>query len=116
MAEEGTTAALNLVGNDTDIDGDTLSVQSIAGTTLTPGTAQSIAVTNGTVNVDTAGVITFSPATNYNGTISFDYVVTDGVLTDTATVSVRLRLLTMGRLRLMTALPLRWRKRAPPPR
>ena len=87
VAEEGTTAALNLVGNDTDIDGDTLSVQSIAGTTLTPGTAQSIAVTNGTVNVDTAGVITFSPATNYNGTISFDYVVTDGVLTDTATVS-----------------------------
>ena len=77
VAEDGTSAALDLVGNDTDIDLDSLSVQSINGTPLT-GLAQSITVPNGTVNVSAAGVITFSPAANYNGGISFDYCLLDG--------------------------------------
>jgi len=85
--EDTTTGTLDLISNDTDADGDTLSVQSIAGTTLTPGTAQTITVTNGTVNVNAAGVITFTPDTNYNGSISFDYVVTDGTVTDIGTVT-----------------------------
>ncbi len=87
VSEDGTSAPLNLIGNDTDPDGDTLTVKSIAGTALTPGTAQSIAVANGTVNVSAVGVITFTPEANYNGPISFDYVVTDGTADDTGTVS-----------------------------
>ena len=51
---------------------------SINGTALTPGTAQTIAVTNGTVNVSAAGVVTFTPAANYHGAVSFNYVVVDG--------------------------------------
>ncbi len=75
---EDTPTVLNLLGNDTDPDGDTLSVKSINGTLLTPGTAQTIVVPNGTVNVSALGVITFSPASNYNGPVTFNYVVQDG--------------------------------------
>ena len=86
--EDTPSGTIDLVGNDTDVDGDTLSVQSIAGTTLTPGVAQTIAVTNGTVNVSAAGVVTFTPDANYNGTVTFDYVVSDGNGgTDTGTVN-----------------------------
>ncbi|TDE41574.1 tandem-95 repeat protein, partial [Flavobacterium rhamnosiphilum] len=45
---------------------------------LTPGTAQIIAVTNGTVNITAAGAITFTPSLNYNGAVSFPYVINDG--------------------------------------
>ena len=86
--EDTPSGTIDLVGNDTDVDGDTLSVQSIAGTTLTPGVAQTIAVTNGTVNVSAAGVVTFTPDANYNGPVTFDYVVSDGNGgTDTGTVN-----------------------------
>ncbi|WP_281297600.1 Ig-like domain-containing protein [Flavobacterium limnophilum] len=85
VAEEGT-VTLNPLTADTDLDGDTLSIQSINGTTLTPGTAQVIAVTNGTVNIDAAGVITFTPALNFNSAtaVSIPYVITDGTTTATA--------------------------------
>ncbi|MCP4232353.1 MAG: tandem-95 repeat protein, partial [Aestuariibacter sp.] len=86
-SEDTTSGAIDLVGGDSDVDGDTLSVLSINGTVLTPGTAQAIAVTNGTVNVSAGGVVTFSPDGDYNGAISFDYVVTDGALSDTGTVN-----------------------------
>ena len=77
VAEEGT-VTLTPLNLDTDVDGDTLSITSINGTALTPGTAQSIAVTNGTVNITAGGVITFTPSLNYNGSVSFPYVINDG--------------------------------------
>ncbi|MDO7173991.1 Ig-like domain-containing protein, partial [Mariniflexile sp. AS56] len=83
--DEDTSVQLLPLTADTDADGDTLSIVSINGTTLTPGTAQTITVTNGTVTTDTAGIITFTPAVNYNGSVSFPYVITDG--TDTATAN-----------------------------
>ena len=86
---EDTAVTLNLVGNDTDADGDTLSVKSINGTDLTPGTAQAIAVPHGTVNVSVAGVISFTPAADYVGDATFNYVVSDGQGgTDTATMRI----------------------------
>ncbi|PXY39201.1 hypothetical protein DMB65_18780, partial [Flavobacterium cheongpyeongense] len=76
VAEEGT-VTLTPLSLDTDTDGDTLSITSINGTALTPGTAQVIAVTNGTVNITAAGVISFTPSANYNGSVSIPYVITD---------------------------------------
>ena len=35
-------------------------------------------MTNGTVNVSATGEVTFTPDANYNGAVSFDYVVSDG--------------------------------------
>ncbi|MGF1515744.1 MAG: Ig-like domain-containing protein, partial [Elainellaceae cyanobacterium] len=85
--EDTESAPIDLLANDTDLDGDTLAVEAIAGTALTPGTAQNIAVANGTVNVSDAGVVTFTPDANYNGPATFDYVVTDGIETVTASVN-----------------------------
>jgi len=89
IAEDTTSGALDLLTGDIDADGDPLSIASINGTVLTPGVAQAIVVTNGTVNVSAGGVITFTPALNYNGPVSFDYVVSDGNGgTDTGTVNL----------------------------
>jgi len=87
-AEDSTTATLNaaLLANDSDLDGDGISISAINGTALVGG-VQSIAVTNGTVNVDAADNITFTADADYNGAVSFDYTITDGTLTDTATAS-----------------------------
>ncbi|MEJ8856069.1 Ig-like domain-containing protein [Variovorax robiniae] len=86
---EDEAVVLNLIGNDTDVDGDTLHIVSINGETLTPGTAQSIPVPNGTVNVAADGTISFMPAPDYNGPVKFDYVVADpSGATDTGTVNI----------------------------
>ncbi|MEQ1487199.1 MAG: Ig-like domain-containing protein [Methylotenera sp.] len=86
---EDAPVVLNLAGNDTDVDGDTLTVKSINGTAITPGTAQVITVPNGVVNVSAVGVVTFTPNPNYNGPATFDYVVQDGKGgEDTGTVNI----------------------------
>ncbi len=74
---EDTPRALNVVSNDTDVDGDTLTIQSVA----QPATGGTV-----TFNATTA---TFTPAPNFNGTTSFTYVVRDpSNATSTGTVSV----------------------------
>ncbi|QSZ42755.1 tandem-95 repeat protein [Sulfurimonas aquatica] len=65
-----------LLANDSDVDGDTLSITAVD----TP--------INATVVLETNGDITFTPNANFNGVATFNYSVSDGNLTDTATVSV----------------------------
>ena len=79
VAEEGTVTLLPL-GLDSDVDGDTLAITSINGTILTPGTAQVIAVTNGTVTITVGGAITFTPVLNFNSAtaVSIPYIISDG--------------------------------------
>ena len=85
VAEDGTVTLLPLT-DDTDVDGNTLSIVSINGTTLTPGTAQAITVSNGTVNITAGGEIAFTPDANFNSAtaVSIPYVITDGTTTATA--------------------------------
>ncbi|SIR44879.1 hypothetical protein SAMN05880558_1141, partial [Aeromonas sp. RU39B] len=85
--EDGS-VTLTLLANDKAPDGG-LAIQSINGVALT-GAAQSIAVTNGTVEIAADGSISFVPAANFNGEISFDYVAKDADGdTDSATVSIQ---------------------------
>ena len=71
--------AATLLANDTDIDGDTVTITDVAAT----------ADTHGTVSLDSDGNILFTPDKNYNGDASFTYTVSDGHgETSTATVSV----------------------------
>src|SRR5690606_1730357 len=87
VAEDGS-VPLNLLGNDSAPDGG-LEITSINGVSLTPGTAQSIPVPNGTVEIDASGAMTFVPAPDYNGPVNFDYEVRDADGdTDTATVTI----------------------------
>ncbi|EFL88196.1 tandem-95 repeat protein [Ahrensia sp. R2A130] len=55
----------DLLANDSDVDGDTLTITSVSN------------AFNGTVSFDGA-VITFTPATDYVGEAGFDYTVSDG--------------------------------------
>jgi len=59
-------AAASLLGNDTDADGDTLSITAV-------GTAG-----HGSVALNADGSVTYTPAGNYNGADSFSYTVSDG--------------------------------------
>ena len=63
--DEDTPVSVDVVFNDNDIDGDTLSLESVD------------SATHGSVAV-VGGQAVFTPASNYNGPASFDYVVSDG--------------------------------------
>ncbi|MDH5355421.1 MAG: Ig-like domain-containing protein, partial [Gammaproteobacteria bacterium] len=67
----------NVLANDSDVDGDTLTV--VAGTPL---------ATNGTVVNNGDGTFTYTPGLDFTGSDSFDYSVTDSVVTVSATVNV----------------------------
>ncbi|MDE0723794.1 MAG: Ig-like domain-containing protein, partial [Alphaproteobacteria bacterium] len=88
---EDASVALNLLANDTDVDGDTLSITHIDGTALTGG-AQTIDVGHGRVVIASNGTMRFHPDSNWNGTETFNYNISDGNGgTDTATVRVVVR-------------------------
>ncbi len=69
--------ALDLLWNDTDPENSTLTIFSIGWTALTLWISQSISVTNGTVEVSTGWVITFSPLSGYVWPINFPYTIQD---------------------------------------
>ncbi|MBA3463651.1 MAG: tandem-95 repeat protein [Deltaproteobacteria bacterium] len=78
MGTEDTVATIPasaLTGNDTDVDGDTVTVTAVSG------------ATNGTVSL-TGGNVTFTPPADYNGPASFTYTISDGTLSSTATVTL----------------------------
>nr|WP_246441644.1 VCBS domain-containing protein [Xanthobacter tagetidis] len=69
-------AAADLLANDSDVDGDTLTLVSVGG------------AVGGSVSLD-AGQITFTPYTDFNGAASFAYMIADGKGGfDSATVAV----------------------------
>lgn len=68
----------NVLSNDTDVD-NTLTPASI--TAFTQGA-------NGTVSNNGDGTFTYTPSTNFHGTDSFTYTISDGASSDTATVNV----------------------------
>ncbi|WP_238314456.1 Ig-like domain-containing protein, partial [Methylobacterium crusticola] len=73
---EDTPATLTVLGNDRDVDGDPLAITAIGGQAVSPGST--VAVANGTVTLNPDGTLTFAPASNANGAVSFTYTVSDG--------------------------------------
>ncbi len=74
--QEDTAVTIDVLSNDTDVDGDTLSIQSA-----------SVPSDQGTVEI-VDGKLVFTPAENFNGDAEITYTVTDGQLTDEAKVTV----------------------------
>ena len=69
--------ALDLIANDTDLDGNSLSLIAVDN------------ATNGNVTLDPEGNVIFAPEPNFSGDASFEYTVSDGQgETSTATVTV----------------------------
>lgn len=72
-----TAVVVNVLGNDTDIDGDTLSA------------AVSVAPINGSTVVNPDNTITYTPNAAFSGIDSFEYTASDpGLLTSSAMVSI----------------------------
>ncbi len=76
ITDEDTPVTIDVLPNDTDVDGDKLSIESA-----------SVPKEQGTVEV-VNGKLVFTPAENFNGDAEITYTVTDGALTDQATVNV----------------------------
>ncbi|MCX2522624.1 VCBS domain-containing protein, partial [Larsenimonas rhizosphaerae] len=68
VAEDTTLTLLPsaLLANDTDIDGDALTILGVG------------SATNGAVQLNEDGTVTFTPDGNFSGVASFDYLVSDG--------------------------------------
>jgi subtilisin family serine protease len=78
VTDEDTPGTVNVLANDSDPDGDPLTV-----TSLSPTAA------NGSVTCTPAGLCTYTPNPNFNGSDSFTYTVSDGQgATASATVNV----------------------------
>lgn len=61
-------AAIDLLANDTDADGDTVTIQSV----------DAVSANNGTIADNLDGTYTYTPAQNFFGSDTFTYTVTDG--------------------------------------
>ncbi|MGD9099030.1 MAG: choice-of-anchor O protein, partial [Anaerolineae bacterium] len=75
VTDEGVSISISVLDNDDDLDGDALLISAVS------------AASNGTVTHDGASV-TYTPDADFAGDDSFTYTVSDGDLSDTATVIV----------------------------
>ena len=76
VAEDAVSAVLDVLDNDTDIDGDDLTI-----TTAT--------VSEGSVSINSDGTLAYTPVSNFTGTVTVEYTITDGEGgTDNATATV----------------------------
>ncbi|ENC6724189.1 tandem-95 repeat protein, partial [Vibrio harveyi] len=74
--DEDTAVTIDVLANDSDPENDTLTI-----------TAASVPAEQGTVAI-VEGKLVFTPAENFNGDATISYTVSDGELTDDATVAV----------------------------
>ncbi|MGI0034556.1 MAG: Ig-like domain-containing protein, partial [Nitrososphaera sp.] len=73
---KNTQVTTNVLSNDSDPDGDTLTITSV---TNPP---------HGSAVKNSGGTVTYTPDTGFVGTDSYQYTISDGAATDTATVTV----------------------------
>src|SRR5947209_4904214 len=64
--DEDTSATVSVLANDSDVDGDSLTV-----TSVTQGA-------HGSVVANADGTVSYTPAANFNGTDQFTYTISDG--------------------------------------
>ncbi len=86
--DEDTSITVDLTKNDSDIDGDTVTIKEINGTPVTPGHEQTIVVDHGKIVIAHDGDMTFVPNKDYNGTVDVNYTITDGDKSATSTVTI----------------------------
>ncbi len=74
--DENETIILNVLGNDSDPDGDSLSIAGIT------------SPMSGSITLNANNTLIYTPATDFNGIVTFAYTATDGSTTDEATVTL----------------------------
>ncbi|MGB7803822.1 Ig-like domain-containing protein [Buttiauxella sp.] len=90
--DEDSSATGNVLTNDRDPEGDTLSVKTftVEGQTYDAGTTVTLAGSHGTLTVKTDGTYSYTPGGDWNGNILVSYVVTDGNINGDKTATLGL--------------------------
>ena len=90
VTNEDTSASGNVLSNDTDVDGDTLSVTQFVWNGVTTAAGNTATITGvGTLTIGVNGSYTFTPALNYHGAVpSATYTLSDGSLSTTSTLAI----------------------------
>jgi len=83
----GGSVIIDVLANDSDPNGDTLTITRINGVHMQPGWQTWVAEADGLVIYNTDGTLTYQPSATATGTKSFTYTVSDGSETATATVT-----------------------------
>jgi VCBS repeat-containing protein len=73
---EDTPVTFDVRTNDTDVDGDSLTVTQINGTAISVGSP--VTITGGSISLEADGRLTYTPTGNFNGSPSFNYTISDG--------------------------------------
>ncbi|WP_283193222.1 Ig-like domain-containing protein [Rhizobium sp. AN80A] len=84
VAEDGQ-VVIAVLANDSDPDGDALSITQINGQPISVG--GSVTLASGTVTLNSDGTLTFAAAPDFAGNASFTYTVSDGALSVQGTVN-----------------------------
>ncbi|MDJ0531103.1 MAG: Ig-like domain-containing protein [Xenococcaceae cyanobacterium MO_207.B15] len=84
--DEDASVTIDVLNNDTDIDGDSLSIDNFDATSSQNGTIT--LDDNNTPADESDDQLTYSPAAGFTGTDTFEYTVSDGTDNATATVTV----------------------------
>ena len=75
-SSDGLAVSVNVLSNDTDVDGDSLAASKVAGVAVAPGST--VAIPEGTVTVNANGSLTFAPKAGVDGNVVFSYEASDG--------------------------------------
>ena len=81
-------AASGLLSNDTDSDGDTLTISGVTYNSTNYATGAAITTAIGTLTVQTDGGFTYTPNANEFGAETFSYTLSDGTVTTTGSVTL----------------------------
>ncbi|HNO57399.1 MAG TPA: Ig-like domain-containing protein, partial [Accumulibacter sp.] len=73
---DGQPVTLTPLANDSDLEGDPLTITQIGGTAITPG--GSVDLPSGVVTLNPDGTLTFAPKPGVQGDVAFDYQISDG--------------------------------------
>lgn len=86
---EDTPIFINILTNDSDVD-NSIDSNSVDLNLLLAGTQNTFSGSNGNWSINSSGLLSLTPALNYNGLLTLDYSVKDvlGLLSNTATVTI----------------------------
>jgi VCBS repeat-containing protein len=85
--DEDTPVKIDVLANDSDADGDPITIVKIGDTYVQPG--DSVKVNNGTATLNDDGTVTFTPDRDYYGDTTFTYTISDGTTEVRADVKVK---------------------------
>jgi Bacterial Ig domain len=90
----GVAKTISVLGNDSDVNGDTLTVVGVSSSANANVGISTSTSQGGIAELNIDGTITFTPAANFAGVDTFSYTVSDGTVSVTGTVTMTMTVVT----------------------